>query len=94
MDENERAEKLSAMKRLVEMAEKAYDDMYEAHEQREIDRCYRDAKENYYDAMRVARELDMNEEADKFQQRLSHIKEVFFHQFAGQGISSRPPGSS
>jgi hypothetical protein len=83
MDENDRAERLAAMKRLVEQAEKAYDDMYEAHHRHDIDRCYRDAKDYYTDAIGLARGMGMNEEADKLHDRLSHIKEVFFSQFAG-----------
>ncbi|HUB52504.1 MAG TPA: hypothetical protein VL986_10170 [Terracidiphilus sp.] len=87
MDEIERAERLSAIQRLVEKAEKAYDEMYEVYSRHDIDRCYRDAKDYYTDAIGLAHRLDLNDEADKFQKRLWHIKEVFFSQFAGQGTS-------
>jgi antirestriction protein len=82
MEESERQEKLAALKRLVELAEKAYDDMYEAHSQRDANDCYRDAKDYYHDAIGLARELGLNEEADKLHDRLWHIKQVFFGQFA------------
>ena len=83
MEESEREQKLAAMKRLIALAEKCYDDMYEAYEQRDVNRCYRDAKDYYTDAIGLAGELGMNEEADRLYARLWHIKEVFFHQFAG-----------
>jgi hypothetical protein len=82
-DEAERAEKLASIKRLVEMAEKAYDDMYETHNQRDANDHYRDAKDYYYDAIGLARELGLNEEMVKLHDRLWHIKQVFHGQFGG-----------
>ncbi|HTW79192.1 MAG TPA: hypothetical protein VME23_06610 [Terracidiphilus sp.] len=82
MEEAERQEKLATIERPVELAEKAYDKMYDVYEQHDINDCYRDAKEYYYDAIGLARELGMNEEADKLHERLFHIKQVFFGQVA------------
>jgi hypothetical protein len=82
MDDAERAEKLASIKRLVEMAEKAYDDMYEAHSRGDANDCYRNAKDYYDDAISLARQLGLNEEAEKLHDRLWHIKQVFRGQFA------------
>ncbi|MGP8251018.1 MAG: hypothetical protein ACLQHF_03225 [Terracidiphilus sp.] len=82
MEETERQEKLAALKRLVDMAEKAYDDMYEAHSQRDANDCYRDAKDYYYDAIGLASQLGLKEEAVKLHDRLWHIKQVYHGQFA------------
>jgi hypothetical protein len=65
------------------LGEKAYDDMYEAHSFRDANVCYSDAKESFYDAIRVAEELGLKDEADRLRKRLEHIKEVFRSQFAG-----------
>jgi|HubBroStandDraft_5_1064220.scaffolds.fasta_scaffold486647_2 hypothetical protein len=71
------------LQRLVAMGEKAYDDMYEVHSQREIDACYRDAKDWYYEAIGLARRLGLAAEAEALSRRLEHIKAVFRHQFSG-----------
>jgi hypothetical protein len=83
MDETERAEKLASIKRLVAMAEKTYDDMYDAHNNHDANDCYRNAKDYYTDAIGLARELGLNEEVVKLHDRLWHIKQVFRGQFAG-----------
>jgi hypothetical protein len=82
IEEAERQEKLATIKRLVDMAEKAYDRMYEVYDQHDINACYRDAKDYYYDAIGLYRELGLSEEAEKLHDRLWHIKQVFFGQFA------------
>ncbi len=67
--------------RLVAGGEKAYDQMYDAHEQHAADACYRDAKDYYYDAIGLAQQLGLNDEAAKLEARLAHIKAVYRHQF-------------
>ncbi len=78
-----RPEDLENLKRMKSMGEKAYDDMYEAHTQRDIDSCYRDAKEWYYEAIGLAHRLGLTEEAEALQDRLHHIKSVYRSQFSG-----------
>ncbi len=64
-------------------AEKAYDDMYEVHSQHDINACYRDAKDYYYEAIGLAGQLGLKDEADAMTERLLHIKAVYRSQFAG-----------
>jgi hypothetical protein len=45
--------------------------------------CYRDARDYYTDVIGLARELGLNDEAVKLNDRLLHIKQVFHGQFAG-----------
>jgi hypothetical protein len=75
----ERREKLARMKAL---AEKAYDDMYEAHSFGDANECYSNAKESFYDAIGLAGELGLKDESEALRKRLGHIKEVFRSQFA------------
>jgi hypothetical protein len=82
-DERTREEKLAALERLKATGEKAYDDMYEAHDQHAIDACYRDAKDYFYDAISLARELGLTDVAESLSARLDHIKSVYRSQFAG-----------
>jgi len=81
-EDAERQAKLETLARLKQMGEKAYDDMYEAHDFRAGDNFYRDAKEYFYDAIGLAKRLGLNEEAEALHERLWHIKQVYWHQFA------------
>ncbi len=83
MDDDERAERLAVFARFRDMGEKAYDDMYEVYTQREINTCYRDAKDYFVEAIRVADELGLGEEAERLRKRLLHIMGVYRSQFAG-----------
>jgi hypothetical protein len=56
--------------------------MYEAHSFGDSDVCYSNAKEFFYDAIRLAGELDLKDEADALSRRLLHIKAVFRSQFS------------
>jgi hypothetical protein len=82
-DQPHREARLKELEKFKNLAEKAYDDMYEAHEQRGINTCYRDAKDYYYEAIGLANELGLQEEADAMSKRLTHIKAVYRSQFAG-----------
>ena len=77
MTDEEREAKLASLVRLKNLGEKAYDDMYEAHSFSQSSVHYSDAKEFFYDAIRLAGELGMTEEADALGKRLAHIKEGF-----------------
>jgi prophage antirepressor-like protein len=80
-EETEREEGLAELARLRAQAEKAYDDMYEAHDQRAIDTCYRDAKEWLFDAIGLAHRLGLATEEKTLTDHLDHIKAVYHHQF-------------
>jgi hypothetical protein len=80
-DETERQAKLAQIEHLRQLGEKAYDDMYEAHSFRDANDRYREAKDCYYDAIGLANELGLKDEAAALSERLWHIKEVFRHQF-------------
>ncbi len=80
-DEGERKAGLEQLAHLKAMGEKAYDDMYEAHSPSAATTCYSDAKESFYDAIGLARQLDLKDEAEALEKRLAHIKAVFRSQF-------------
>jgi hypothetical protein len=81
MNEEERSARLANMTHCKTMGEKAYDDMYEAHSFRDANDCYRDAKDFFYEAIRLAGELELAEERESLSKRLEHIKAVFRGQF-------------
>ena len=81
MDDAERKVRLENLERLRQTAEKAYDEMYEAHSYRDANDFYREAKECYYDAIALAQQLELNDEAEKMSERLLHIKAVYRSQF-------------
>jgi len=80
--ETERDAQLQQLERLKAMGEKAYDEMYEAHSPSGATACYSDAKEAFYDAIALARSLELEEEIKALEKRLEHIKAVFRGQFA------------
>ncbi len=80
-DDSERQAKLEQMEHLKQLGEKAYDNMYEAHSFRDANDCYREAKDCYYDAIGLANQMGLKDEATALSERLWHIKEVFRHQF-------------
>jgi hypothetical protein len=78
----EREDMLARMETLKNFAEQAYDDMYEkAHSPSAATGYYSSAKEALHDAIRVAKELGLTDEAAKLEARLEHIKGVFRSQF-------------
>jgi len=81
VDDAERKVRLENLERLRQTAEKAYDEMYEAHSYRDANDFYREAKECYYDAIALAQQLELNDEAEKMSERLLHIKAVYRSQF-------------
>jgi hypothetical protein len=82
MTEEERQAKMASLANCKQFAEKAYDDMYEEHSSSGARGCYSDAKEAFYDAIRLAEELGLLEEAEALRKRLEHVKAVFRSQFA------------
>lgn len=63
-------------------AEKAYDDFYEAHSGSEAAAAYSDCKEAMHEALRIAYELKLEQEAAHLHKRLEHFKAVFRRQFS------------
>lgn len=81
MNEEERQSKLACLAHCKAAAEKAYDDMYEAHSFSGANDFYRDAKDYFSDAIVHANDLGMTEEAETLRKRLEHVKSVFRSQF-------------
>ena len=81
MEEEQRRAKLASLEHCRQQAEKAYDDMYEAHSFGGASTCYTDTKDFLYEAISLAKELGMAEEAKSLEDRLDHIKAVFRSQF-------------
>ena len=81
MTEEERTTKLATLAHLKGLGEKAYDDMYEVHDFGSASVCYSDAKESFRDAIGLAHELGLAEEAAALEKRLDHIQQVFRKQF-------------
>jgi hypothetical protein len=81
MNEEEPSSKLAALAHCKAGAEKAYDDMYEAHSFRDANDCYRDAKDYFYAAIGHAQDLGLTDEVESLQKRLEHVRSVFRSQF-------------
>ena len=79
MGEGTERDRLAELKAL---GERRYDEMYEAHSDREVDSCYRDAKDCFDDAIGLATKLGLAEEAEALGKRLWHIKQVYRSQFS------------
>jgi hypothetical protein len=67
------------LRKLTALAEKYYDQMYESG--RGANGCYSNAKDAFYDAISLANELGLKEEAEALSKRLEHVKAVFRSQF-------------
>lgn len=81
-DDEERQLMLAQLERYKAAGEKDYDDLYEARSSSERTSCYSGAKENFYDAINLARRLGLEDEVEALDKRLAHIKAVFRSQFA------------
>jgi len=82
MNGEERHAKLASLTHCKTMGEQAYDEMYDAHSFRDAGDCYRDAKDFFYEAIALAGQLGLTEEAEALSKRLAHIKSVFHSQFS------------
>lgn len=70
-----------ALIELEALAEKAYDQMYDATSSSDATARYSDAKEALYDAIGLARRLGRDDDVERLEKRLDHIKAVFRSQF-------------
>jgi hypothetical protein len=78
----EKARLLKHLKDLEAAGEQDYDDLYQARSDYDATVCYSGAKEAFYDAISIAHQLGMEDEAERLSQRLDHIKAVFRSQFS------------
>jgi hypothetical protein len=82
MTSEEREQKLQQLENCKRFGEQAYDDLYEkAHSQSDVTAFYSDAKESFYTAIGLARELGLEQEVEALEKRLAHIKAVVRSQF-------------
>jgi hypothetical protein len=78
----ERRGKLRQLEICKQAGEQAYDDMYEkSHNPSDATAYFSDAKESFYTAIGLARELGLEQEVENLEERLEHIKSVFRSQF-------------
>ena len=77
---SERDLKLNQLRACKALGEKAYDQMYETYGS--AAGLYSDAKEAFYDAIRIAGELGLAKDSEELSRRLEHIKSVFRSQFS------------
>jgi len=83
MTPEERENKLRQLETCRQAGEQAYDDLYEkAHSSSAATAYYSDAKESFHTAIGLARELGLEQEVEKLEKRLEHIKSVFRSQFS------------
>jgi hypothetical protein len=81
MSKDEEDAKRLDLVRCKAQGEKAYDEMYEVHSFEHARACYSESKEFFGEAIKLAEELGMVDEANSIRQRLDHIKAVFRSQF-------------
>ena len=80
--EHERDVPLSTtLERLQAQAESAYDQMYALHTDREIHWQYELANDCLQEAVRIAGENGLAEQAARMETRRLHIRTVYYHQF-------------
>ncbi len=77
---DERDLKVDSLRRLKALGEKYYDQMYESRHG--VTGLYSNTKDVFNDAISLANELGMKEEAEALSKRLDHIKAVFRSQFS------------
>jgi hypothetical protein len=83
MSPEERKNKLRQLEICRQSGEQAYDDLYEkVRRPGDATAYYSDAKESFYAAIGLARELGLEQEVEKLEKRLLHIKAVFRSQFS------------
>ena len=82
MDDQQRKQKEAELASCERYAEKAYDAMYDAHSPSDATVLYSDAKEGFYTALGIARELGLDDEVRRLEARLAHVKSVFRSQFS------------
>ena len=82
VDDPKREAQLKQLEALKAEGEKNYDDLYGTRSDYDATVCYSGAKEAFHDAIALARQLGLAEEAEALRKRLEHIKGVFRSQFS------------
>jgi hypothetical protein len=82
VDDPKREAQLKQLEALKAEGEKNYDDLYGTRSDYDATVCYSGAKEAFHDAISLARQLGLAEEAEALRKRLEHIKGVFRSQFS------------
>jgi hypothetical protein len=83
MSPEERDKKLRKLEISKHAGERAYDDLYEkAYRPGDATAYFSNAKESFYTAIELARELGLEQEVRQLEERLAHIKAVFRSQFS------------
>jgi len=81
MNESDRQEFLAQLEHLKSLAERAYGDMYETGSASGASACYREACFCYRDAIRLATELGLTQEAERLNLQMELLGSSFHGQF-------------
>jgi hypothetical protein len=92
--EDERQSRLDRLRECIKQGEDAYDQLYEPRTHANPAGHYSDAKDFFSEAIVLARELGLQDQAEELSQRIAHIKNVYRSQFAGFDSSPLPSASS
>jgi hypothetical protein len=79
---NKQKSGLERIKDLEAYAEKAYDEMYEARGPAGAGGYFSEVKEVLTEAIRLAREIGLEDEALRLEKRLDHIRKVYESQMS------------
>jgi hypothetical protein len=79
--EEERKDRLDRLNECIRRGEDAYDQLYEPRTHANPAGHYSEAKDSFNEAIRLARELGLDEQAQWLSARLDHIKAVYRSQF-------------
>jgi hypothetical protein len=81
--EQERQDKLERLDRCIKLGEDSYDQLYEPRTHTNPAGHYSDAKDFFSEAIGLAGELGLNDQAQALSERLAHIRAVYRSQFSG-----------
>lgn len=76
------SDNIARVRELEALAERAYDQMYEAHNPSGAAACYSEAKDCFREAISLAHRIVAAEDAARLEARLAHVKAVFRSQFS------------
>ena len=81
MTEQERQDKLERLDRCIKLGEDSYDQLYEPRTHTNPAGHYSDAKDFFIEAIGLAGELGLTDQAQTLSESLAHIKAVYRSQF-------------
>jgi len=82
VNEQERQNRLYRLNECIRRGEDAYKQLYDPHIHANPAGHYSEAKDSFGEAIGLARELGLDEQAQMLSDRLQHIKAVFRSQFS------------